>query len=223
MADVVETPVVGTPVETTPEPRADHETAHPEAPVDSESTPVTPVAALETTETPTTDAPATDPVATDEPAETPEDEPPVIATPEPVVEAAVVTPAASPVAVVEPKTPITPEVADPASLPAEAPMARVTVEAISPSDQLLPGQVREYHFRVVNTGEAAVTVRVSVANGLPGWSGQVVHIDGALPDDSVTIEPGQNLRVVVAVGAPKDSRQGDRNTTELVVSPVEAA
>ena len=173
----------------------------------------------QTTETPTNNAPTTEPVTTDEPVETPVSETPVSETPDPVVEAPVATPEASPVPDAAPVASVTPEVAPAAVVPA----AQVTVEAISPSDQLLPGQVREYHFRVVNTGEAAATVRVSVANVLPGWSGQVVHIDGALPESTVTIEPGQNLRVVVAVVAPQDSQQGDRNTTELVVTPLQAA
>ena len=34
--------------------------------------------------------------------------------------------------------------------------------------------------------------------------------------------PGQNLRVVVAVAAPLDAHQGDRNTTELVATPLPA-
>jgi hypothetical protein len=51
----------------------------------------------------------------------------------------------------------------------------------------------------------------------------VVHIDGATPEARVTLAPGQNLRVVVAVGAPRDARQGDRNTTELVVTPTQPA
>jgi uncharacterized membrane protein len=103
------------------------------------------------------------------------------------------------------------------------PAAQVTVEAISPNDQLMPGQIREYHFRVVNSGDAAATVRFSVANVLPGWTGRVVHVDGAVADSEVTIEPGQNIRVVVEVGAPRDSRSGDRNTTELMAESLPVA
>jgi uncharacterized membrane protein len=87
----------------------------------------------------------------------------------------------------------------------------------------MPGQRREYHFRVVNSGDAAARVHFSVANVLPGWTGRVVHVDGAVPDGEVTIEPGKNIRVVVEVGAPRDARQGDRNTTELVAELLPAS
>ena len=101
--------------------------------------------------------------------------------------------------------------------------AEITVEAMSSNDQLMPGQIREYHFRVVNSGDAATTVRFSVANILPGWTGRVVHVDGSMPESDVTIEPGQNIRVVVEVGAPRDSKSGDRNTTELIAEQITAA
>jgi hypothetical protein len=188
----------------TPETRPSQEpAAETEAPADE-----TPVLDPGTPDDATTPAATPEPVGTAEPVATAEPVEPVapIETPEAGAELPAATPAAS----------ATPEL--------EAALAApVTVESISPNDQMLPGQIREYHFRVVNSGDAAATVRFAVENVLPGWTGRVVHVDGTVPDGSVEIAPGQNIRVVVEVGAPLDSRSGDRNTTALVVEPLQQA
>ena len=97
------------------------------------------------------------------------------------------------------------------------------IEALSEDDLLRPGQSGEYHFHAVNTGDAAATVRFVFANQLPGWTGRIIHVDEALPGDPVLIAPGQSVRVVVAVAAPRDARLGDRNTTTVQAELVAAA
>lgn len=86
-----------------------------------------------------------------------------------------------------------------------------------------PGQIREYKFRVVNSGHAPATVRFGVENVLPGWTGRIIHIDGTVPDGSVSIVPGRTILVIVEVGAPQDSRSGDRMTTSLLIEPLLSA
>jgi hypothetical protein len=100
----------------------------------------------------------------------------------------------------------------------------LVVEAISENDQVMPGQVRTYRFRITNPATSEVRARISATNSLPGWTSEIRDGgDMATLPGVVTLGGGEAIEVVVIVAIPDDATNGQTNETQFSVRSEQTA
>jgi hypothetical protein len=174
------------------EPPALTETAIPPAPTESvESLSPTPEVS------PTATATA-EPLSSPQPGDGNENE--AETTPDPTADA---SPAASPEAELS-------EIRDP-----------IEITASSFDGEARPGKTAKYRFRLTNTTEHPLLIRVTVTDSAEGWTSTVYAADGVTEITAdVLIDAGESLDLIVSVTPPTLARPGDQNVTSFDAQPV---
>ncbi|MEA2525333.1 MAG: hypothetical protein QOF73_2560 [Thermomicrobiales bacterium] len=105
---------------------------------------------------------------------------------------------------------------------ATASLEPVTVEARTTAAAATPGEWVDQWFRVRNTTDADVTVRVTATTSSPRWAAFVFEADGVTPvTGPIVIGAHASADVIVRILVPSDARVGDRNTTTLDARPAD--
>jgi hypothetical protein len=101
--------------------------------------------------------------------------------------------------------------------------ASIEITGRSPDVSLQPGETARYRFRVTNTTDRVVLVRLATSETSEGWSSSIVDIEGSdvLPEE-IVIAAGETVYVTVSVYAPAEARPGSQNTTTLFAADVRA-
>ncbi|MEA2512343.1 MAG: hypothetical protein QOJ59_1830, partial [Thermomicrobiales bacterium] len=161
------------------------------------------LATPEPTETPASDqaitAPETTPTTTDSPEANPT--PDATENPEPTASSTDAAPA---------EATATPD----ASASAEPELIEIDVR--SSDHDVEPGESTRYRFRVTNTTDHPVSLRLRTTDSAEGWTSTIYEADGTteLPA-RVKLDAGESINVIVLVVPPAEARPGDQNTTAL--------
>ncbi|MEA2525695.1 MAG: hypothetical protein QOF73_2922 [Thermomicrobiales bacterium] len=92
----------------------------------------------------------------------------------------------------------------------------IEINARSSDREVHPGEAARYRFRVTNTTDRPVTVRLVTTDSTEGWTSRVYEVDGITElAGRVKLDAGESIDVIVRVVPPAEVRPGEQNTTAL--------